>query len=232
MTLRVLIVDDEPPARRRLARLVAELGDAEVVGEAGDADEALLAIGRLDPDVVLLDIRMPGTDGLALARLLEARPAVVFTTAHAEHAVDAFDASAIDYLLKPVGLAKLARALDRARARLAAAPAAPPRMMARQGDRVHVYPATAITRFWSEQKYTAFVVDGVEHLLDEALAALADRLAPWGFVRVHRGELIQLGRVRAVHEAGDGGTVELDDGQRARISRRSLPELRRRLAGG
>ncbi len=231
MTVRVLVVDDEPLARRRLVRMLEELDGAEVAGEAGDGDLALAAIRRLDPDVVLLDIRMPGTDGVGVARLLAARPAVIFTTAHAEFAVDAFDAAAIDFLLKPVTRERLARALDRVRARLGGTSPPAPRVLARLGDRVHVYPATAVTRFWSAQKYTAFAVDGVEHLLDEALAALAGRLAAWGFIRVHRGELIQLGRVRALREAGDGGIVDLDDGQRARVSRRALPDLRRRLAG-
>lgn len=228
--VRVLIVDDEPPARRRLARLVAEVGST-VIGEAGDADEALDAIRRLDPDVVLLDIRMPGTDGVTLARMLDARPIVVFTTAHAEFALDAFDAAAIDYLLKPISRDKLARALDRARARMAAVPAAPPRLIARTGDRIDVHVATAITRFWSDEKYTAFAAGGAEHLLDESLNTLEERLVPWGFVRVHRGELIQLARIRRLRDAGDGAIAELDDGQEARVSRRSLPDLRRRLAG-
>ena len=228
MILRVIVVDDEPPARRRLARLVAAAG-AEVVAEADDADSAVARIAELDPDVVLLDVRMPGRDGVALARELGPRPVVVFTTAHAEHAVDAFDAAAADYLLKPVAADKLARALDRARERLRTldAPADVPTVAVRLGDAVRYVPVTAIARFRAEQKYTAFVVDGVEHLCDEPLAALEERLP--GFVRVHRGELVQLARIRAVVGDGDGAEVVLDDGQRARVSRRMLPELRRRL---
>ena len=232
MSRRVLIVDDEPPARRRLARLLASAG-ADVIGEAGDIDDALAMIEQRDPDIVFLDVRMPGGDGTELAYRLGPRPVVVFTTAHAEFAVDAFDAGATDYLLKPVALDKLVRALDRAGDRLRlpvpGGAAEPPRITARLGDVIRLFPATAVARFRAEHKYTVFTVDGEEHLSDEPLGALDARLASWGFLRVHRAELIQLGRVRAVHAAGDGAEVELDDGQRARVSRRLLPELRRRL---
>ncbi len=121
MTQRVLIVDDEPPARERLRRLVGELGDIEVLAEAATGEQAVRLAGELHPDVVLLDVRMPGMNGLEAARhmaLLPEPPAVVFTTAYDSYAVEAFDAQAVGYLLKPIRAEKLGAALRRA-ARLA-----------------------------------------------------------------------------------------------------------------
>ncbi len=201
------------------------------MGEAGDAEDGEALIRAVDPDVVLLDVRMPGRDGLALARGLGPRPAIIFTTAHSEFAVGAFDAEAVDYLMKPIAADKLARALDRAASRIAATGARlePPRIQVRSGSTVRLVPALAVARFRSVDKYTAFVADGVEHLTELSLADLEAQLAPWGFVRVHRSELVQLARVRGLHLDGVTGEVELDDGQRVRISKRLLPSVRRRL---
>lgn len=226
MKLRVLVVDDEPLARQRLALMLARSELAQVVGEAENAVGAAAAIAALDPDVVLLDVRMPGDSGVDLARRLGARPVVVFTTAHGEHAVDAFDAAAADYLLKPVAADKLARALDRAAARIAkSASEAEPRITARAGDRVRVFAVSQIARFRADAKYTVFDVDGIEHLLDDSLDKLEERLAPWGFLRVHRGELVQVARIRALH----GAELELADGQRVRVARRMLAAVKKRL---
>jgi DNA-binding LytR/AlgR family response regulator len=243
--MKVLVVDDEPLARRRLLRMLRRIRDVDAVGEAGDGLEAAEKIRTLAPDVVLLDIHMPGVggDGMTLARGLPGRPAVIFTTAHSEHALEAFAASAVDYLLKPVELDGLKRALDRA-ARLVQ-PADPhrlaalldrlgrpddvPRVTARHGDTVRVFDARGITRFHVEDKYTLFCEDGREYLTEESLNQLEQRLAPFGFLRIHRGELVRLTAVRAIRFDGDNATVELADGQRARVSRRSLPELKQRL---
>ena len=226
MKLRVVIVDDEPLARQRLALMLARSELAEVVGEADNAARAAAAIAALDPDVVLLDVRMPGETGVELARRLGARPVVVFTTAHGEHAVDAFDTAAADYLMKPVGADKLARALDRAAARLAKSGGeAEPRITARAGDTVRVFAASQIARFRADTKYTVFAIDGVEHLLDESLDTLEAQLAAWGFVRVHRGELVQVSQIRTLR----GSELELADGQRVRVSRRMLAQVKKRL---
>jgi DNA-binding LytR/AlgR family response regulator len=229
--LRAVIVDDEALARRRLVQLIARCGGAVVVGEAADAEDAELLIGSLDPDLVLLDVRMPGRDGLSLARHLAGRPAVVFTTAHAEFALGAFDAAAVDYLMKPIAAGRLARALERVAARIASAGARPepPRIAVRSGSVVGLVPALDVARFRSVDKYTAFVAGGVEHLIEQPLAELERQLAPWGFVRVHRSELVQFGRICCLHLDGATGEIELDDGQRVRISKRLLPSVRRRL---
>jgi DNA-binding LytR/AlgR family response regulator len=228
--LRVIVVDDEPLARARLAAMADRVELVEVVGEAGNAIEAAELIARHDPDVALLDVRMPGKTGVELARELGERPVVVFTTAFGEHAVEAFDAAAIDYLMKPVEQAKLARALDRARSRIAGTTSdREPRITVRDSSGVRVFAASAITRFHAEDKYTAFVADGTEQLTEETLDALETRLAAWGFMRVHRAELVQLARIRALHVGDGAAEIELDDGQRAKVSRRSLAVVRRRL---
>jgi DNA-binding LytR/AlgR family response regulator len=240
--VRVLVVDDEAPARRRLVRMLERIGGIEVVGEAGDGAQALALVRERAPELVLLDIDMPEMDGLELAEL-PGLPPVIFTTAHAEHALRAFEVAAVDYLLKPIARERLAEAIERARARVgrAAAPpattappaaAAPPRITARSGGTVHVIDASEITRFHATDKVTVFVHEGRELVLDDSLATLELRLGAHGFFRVHRSELVSLAAVRALHT--DGGTthVELRDGSRAAVGRRAVAELKRRLGIG
>ncbi len=243
----MLVVDDEAPARRRLLRMLAEEADVEVVGEASDGHEARALIERHAPDLVLLDVQMPELDGLALARG-PGMPALVFTTAHAEHAVAAFELAALDYLLKPIERERLRRALARVRERLAQVRGAgldatqlgelmrgarergaAPRLAAREGNRVHLFELASITRLSAQDKYVVLQYRGREYLLGDSLAELEARLAGFGFLRVHRAELVNLAAVVAV--AGEPGQarVELRDGQHAPVSRRELPALRRRL---
>lgn len=234
--MRVLVVDDEPPARSHLIRMLSGLPGVEVVGDAEDGVAALAAIARTRPELLLLDIHMPGLDGLALAARYAELPPVVFVTAYDEHAIRAFELGAIDYLMKPVRLARLAQAIARAGARgsaragfaaLGAAAGADETWRVVVSDRgtIRLFDARQVTRFRAVDKYTAFVVDGEEHLTEEPLAALEERLAPHGFVRVHRGELVAL---RAIAAFGDQ-LVRLCDGQVARVSRRSSAMLKKRL---
>ncbi len=221
--MRILIVDDEPLARRRLARLVAELGQDEVIGEAEDGVAALEAIDRLGPDVVLLDISMPGLDGLAVAAARH-DVAVIFTTAHPEHAVTAFEVEAIDYLLKPIARDRLEAALSRARRHRRTI-----RLTARAGDTTRVFDAARVARYTARDKYTTCELDGEELVLDESLNTLEARLEPLGFVRVHRAELIDLARVARTHGRDGRLELELDDGAIVRVSRRLAPDVRRRM---
>jgi two-component system LytT family response regulator len=237
------VVDDEPLARSRLLRMLAGIQGVLPVGEAATGREALAKIAALAPDCVLLDVRMPGLSGLEVARATDVP--VVFTTAHDAHAVEAFEVAAVDYLLKPVRRERLERALDKVRRgarpdparvgalleRLAARSGAASieRISARLGDAVHVFDPAEIARFSAAGGYTAFRRDGHEFLLDESLSQLETRLAPLGFVRVHRAELIRLDAVRELR-GGPGSTeVLLSDGQCAPVSRRLTGELRRRL---
>ena len=234
--MRVLVVDDEEPARRRLVRMLERLGGVEVVGEAGDGEQALELVRERGPELLLLDIDMPEMDGLELAEL-PGVPLVIFTTAHAEHAVRAFEVAAVDYLLKPIARERLAEAIERARARAgrSAAPAAstePPRITARSGGTVHVIDASEITRFHATDKVTIFVHEGRELVLDDSLNALEERLRAHGFFRTHRSELVSLAAVKALHSDGGSTTVELRDGSRAAVGRRVVAELKRRLGIG
>lgn len=241
--MRVIVVDDEGPARRRLARMLARIDEVQVVGEAADADAARALVEQTEPDLVLLDIHMPEEDGLSLAAWPR-MPAVIFVTAHDEHAVQAFELAAVDYLLKPVAQARLEQALDRVRSRgsvdptalaralQAAIAAPPPRLTARAGSTLHVFDARQIGRLSARDKYCTFCHQGGEYLLDESLAALEHRLAAHEFVRIHRGELVNLAHVVALHGSNAGAHVELRSGDRVPVSRRMLPELRRRLGGG
>ena len=238
--MKVLVVDDEAPARRRLRRMLEDLQGIELVEEAADGQEALAAVDRMKPDLLLLDIQMPGLDGLALAAACANLPPVVFVTAHDEHAVRAFEVNAVDYLLKPVRPERLARALERVRARGATAAEsfrAVPHLGNREAPRIathgratiRLFDASAIDRFWASDKYTVFRCEGEEHLTEEPLSVLAERLAPWGFLRVHRSELIRLAAVRALSSDDGVHEVKLADGQVSRVSRRLIGALRKKL---
>lgn len=237
--IKVLVVDDEAPARRRLVRQLERLGGVALVGEAGEGEQALALIRAHAPDLVLLDIDMPEMDGLELAEQ-PGMPAVIFTTAHAEHALRAFELAALDYLQKPIAAERLAAALARARERIGLRRASTnagvevprvevPRIVARSGTSVHVIDAREIQRFHATDKVTIFVHEGVEHVLDDSLGALEQRLAPHGFFRTHRAELVNLAAVRVLHGEAGSASVELRDGTRAAVGRRTLGELKRRL---
>jgi two-component system, LytTR family, response regulator len=239
--MKVLIVDDEPLARRRLRRMLARVSGVEIAGEAGDAGEARAQVAALKPDLLLLDIHMPEENGLELMATTPELPPVIFTTAYDEHAVKAFELAAIDYLLKPIEEARLAKALSRARERIGAkatdlvqlidrlSGSQRVRITARSGQRVLIIDAAEIARFSATDKYVVFHHGSEELILDESLNRLEERLNNLPFLRVHRSELINLDRVRALrHE--DGETfVELEGGQRARVSRRNLAALQARL---
>ena len=209
--LRALLVDDEPLALTRLARLLGATGRVEVVGQARGADDALAALSRTRADVVFLDIHMPGTSGLDLAARLPEDVAVVFTTAYDEHALAAFDASAVDYLLKPVERPRLERALDRVArradlargndaavlARLAstlrtAPPAFLERVPFRTRDGVQFLDVARVTHFAARDRLTRAVTSSGSHVVDYGLAELEARLDPGRFFRIHRGTLVNL----------------------------------------
>jgi DNA-binding LytR/AlgR family response regulator len=245
----VLVVDDEPLARRRLVRMLGRIPGVSVAGEAGDAEAALARVRADRPDLVLLDIRMPGLSGLELAASAPDLPPIVFTTAYDRYAVEAFEADAVDYLLKPVEKGRLESAIEKARRRARALDRAglaallrklergapgrePARLSARCAGTTRLFAAAEISRIRADSKYALFRHDGREFVLDESLNALEARLAGEGFLRVHRAELVNLGHVRALHSQDGAVCVELSDGQRAPVSRRMLAELKERLGIG
>ncbi len=235
----MLIVDDEPPARERLRRLLEELPGTECAGEAGSGEEAVRLSAELEPDVVLLDIRMPGMDGLEAARRLASLaepPAVIFTTAYEQHALEAFDAEASGYLLKPVRRERLAAALERAqrpsRAQRARLGGSPPRshIAARSRDQLRLIPLDEVLCFIAEQKYTTVRHTGGEDLIEDSLRSLEDEFGA-RFVRVHRSALVAIAQVDSVERDPDGQcAVNLrHGGGRLQVSRRLAAEVLRRL---
>jgi two-component system response regulator AlgR len=252
--MRVLIVDDEKPARDRLHQLVSDFGEYEVVGEAGNGEEALENAGRYRPDIVLLDIRMPGLDGIETARHLNAMerpPAVVFTTAYDEYAIEAFDAQAVGYVLKPVRRERLGRALENARrisgailSRLAEQPTLDSRrnhVCARIHDELRLIPVDDISYFNADQKYVCVHHVNGQDLIDDSLKSLEQEF-PDRFVRIHRGALVAIDKIERLEKSRDGRThvvlrnhtPEKDNApdDELVISRRHLATVRRRLKGG
>jgi two-component system response regulator AlgR len=243
--MKLLIVDDEPPARERLRSLLEEIGDCEIVGEAGNGEEALATCGEARPDVVLLDVRMPGLSGIEVARhidSLEDPPAVIFTTAYDQYAVDAFETEAVGYLLKPVRKEKLAHALRHAGrisptrlARLAKSAGLEQRreqICARLGDQLRLIPVADIYYFLADQKYITVRHKGGENLIDESLKSLAEEFAS-DFVRIHRNALVAERQISAVERTDDGQYVVRvrDCGTVLQVSRRHAAELLRRIRG-
>jgi two-component system response regulator AlgR len=239
VSLRALLVDDEAPARSRLGALLKELGQVEVVGEAGNAIEALERIATLDPDLLYLDVRMPGMSGLELARhigQLEDPPAIIFITAHDEHAMAAFEAEAIGYLLKPVRKEKLAAATDRAqrltREQLGAVAGPAPRtqLAVRQRDGIRLLRLEDVICLIAEQKYTTVRHRGGEDLIDDSLRTLELEFGG-RFVRIHRSALVNRDCIEAVERDTDGHHFIRLRGisETMQVSRRLVAELKARL---
>jgi two-component system response regulator AlgR len=240
VTLKVLIVDDEAPARARLKSLLAEIGDVAVAGEAGSATEALALIEDVAPDVVLLDVRMPGMDGLEAARhlnVLEEPPAIIFTTAFDEYAVQAFAAEAVGYLLKPVRKEQLAAALTRAgrltRAQLqqlAAGDARRTHIAARRREGLKLIALEDVRYFLADQKYTTVGHSGGEDLIEDSLRLLEDEFGQ-SFVRIHRNALVAVRHVERIERNADGQYLVHLRGCEAplQVSRRMAGELKERL---
>ena len=241
MSLRVLIVDDEQPARERLRALLTEIGSLEIAGEAATGIEALQLASREAPSVVLLDVRMPGMDGIETAHHLGALrepPAVIFTTAYDEYAVRAFDAQAVGYLLKPVRREKLAAALSQA-ARLsrpqldeisAASSTRRTHIAARNREGIRLIPIDEILFFFAEQKYTTVRHLQGEDLIEDSLRTLEEELGE-RFVRIHRNALVNIGHLESVERSDEGQYVVRVRGctDALQVSRRMAGELRAKL---
>jgi two-component system response regulator AlgR len=249
--VKILIVDDEKPARDRLRQLVDDGGMHEVVGEAGNGEDALAQAAKTNPDVVLLDIRMPGIDGIETAHHLNAMeqpPAVVFTTAYDEYAIDAFDARAIGYVLKPVRRERLERALEHASHltgqalnELATESRFESRrnhVCARLHDELRLIPVTDISYFNADQKYVCVHHSNGEDLIEDSLKSLEQEFEKF-FVRIHRNALVAIDKIDKLHKRSDGTVLvvlrndsQQDNNEELLVSRRHLATVRRRLKGG
>jgi len=243
--IRVLIVDDEQTARERLRHLLALIPDVEVAGEAADGEQAIARIAALRPDLVLMDIQMPGCSGLeVVASLPSPRPRIVFCTAFDQYAVDAFELHAVDYLLKPVNRIRLAHSIDRVRQAPAPEPAGPLdralravrpanlRLLARVGDRYRVIPLSDAVYFSSGDRLTTLHTRERDYVVDPTLNELEERLDPAAFFRVSRAAMVNLNAVREVLPLTGGvADVVLSTGVRLEVSRRRVKDLLALLGG-
>jgi two-component system LytT family response regulator len=223
--MKALIIDDEPPARRELRRLLTDFSWLEVVGEAGNVEQAKELVETLNPELLFLDIQMPGGSGFDLLTRLEQLPAVIFTTAYDEYAVRAFEVDALDYLLKPIDPARLAEALGRVKSaqaqRTQQIVAVLEKIFVRDGSRCWFVPLREVSLLSSEGNYIRLSWGKSRPLLGRALAALEQRLDPNRFFRANRRQIINLEFIESV-ELGVNGRLhaQLRDGPEVEISRR------------
>jgi DNA-binding LytR/AlgR family response regulator len=257
--MRLLIVDDEAHARRRLAALIEEIDQEtaatdsrlEIVGEAPDGIRALELVRSTAPDVILLDVAMPEVDGLDVARhMSEPRPLIIFQTAYHEYALQAFEEQALDFVVKPVRKDRLARALERARVRLATLQQAglltadglarlgsalgherirPARLLVRHGAGHRLLPIRGVSRFSAGEGLVRAHTAVEAPVTDYTLGELEERLGA-GFVRISRADLVNVSHVQRIVSNGDGSaTITLSTGEAVRVSRRRAADVRRLL---
>ena len=234
--MRVLIVDDEPLARARMAALLGECAGVDIAGSVGDGEIALGSLDTLQPDILLLDIDMPGIDGVAVAQRLagRVRPQVIFCTAYETHALKAFDLGAVDYLLKPVRLERLRDALQRAEHRLADAPREPAAYLhgRLRGEQVRIALDEVICLL-AEEKYVVVQHRRGELLIEESLRQLEEAY-PDQLIRLHRNCLVPPPRLLGLRTLADGRVLARLNGSELspEISRRNLPAVRKLLRLG
>jgi len=248
--LRVVVVDDEEPARRLLREYLSRVPEVELVAECANGFEAVKTLAEHPADLIFLDIQMPKLDGFEVLELLEGEIAVIFVTAYDEFALRAFEVNAVDYLLKPIAEERVAEALDRARARIAAAGnsrgvdipedsllrqsrrARRPleRILIREGSRVHVLPVESIDYFEARDDYV-FVAHGGKRLAKlQTLSELEDLLDPDRFVRIHRSFIVNVARLAKIElYAKDSRIAILTDGSHLPVSRAGYGRLRKLL---
>ncbi|MCX6590386.1 MAG: LytTR family DNA-binding domain-containing protein [Acidobacteria bacterium] len=234
--MRAYLLDDEPLALRRLERLLEEAGQVEIVGRSTDPVEALEQLPRLKPDVLFLDIQMPGLTGFEMLARLEPQPLVVFTTAYNQYALQAFDVNSVDYLLKPIEPAQLHRALRKLASRPAAAPvpdlsqvlrqlltdqkpAYPERVASKIGDRVEFVDLSRVTHFFAEDKLTYAATETKNYMIDATIAEMEAKLDPKRFIRIHRSTILNLAYIHELHTYFGGRMlVRLKDAKRSELT--------------
>jgi two-component system LytT family response regulator len=240
--LTAVIADDEAPARKRLRDLLRDVGWIEILGDCADGPAAVHMVNRLEPDLLFLDLEMPGYDGIEVARKISHRPSIVFTTAHNRYAVAAFELGAVDYLLKPFGRERLAVALERLRDGGGrkkepwvvdrAAPALDPsatlsRLFVRVRGKIIVVPTATIQRIEARDDYCALFAKDQRYLVHLRLSDLEQRLDPAVFLRVHRSHIVNLNFVEAMVPVPDARfEIVFRDGTRLMASRSRSRELR------
>jgi len=252
MSLRVMIVDDEPLARERVRTFLTEEPDVEIIAECGDGAEAVSQIEKLRPDVLFLDVQMPRLNGFEVLEALEAGalPAVIFTTAHDDHAIRAFEVSAVDYLLKPFKQPRFHKALERARTQLEArtakasqpdsqlttllskwreGPGGGPRVLVKSPDRILFLKPGEIDHIEACGNYVVLHAGKEKHIVRETMTAMEARLGPVGFMRINRSVILNLSRIKELQPMAAGEyVVILKTGARLNMTC-SLRELQARM---
>lgn len=241
--LRVLVVDDEPLARQVARDYAQAVSGVVVVGECANGYEAVKAVSDMVPDVIVLDVQMPRLSGFDVLELIGAGPAVIFATAHDEFALKAFDVHAVDYLLKPFSQARMAEALERARARLASRTAngadglrvalrqvRVDRILVRDGHKVHIVPVDSLHYVQAQDDYVMLHAADRSLLKEQPLSSLEGQLDPARFVRIHRSYLVNLTQLDRVElESKDRRVAVLRSGVRLPVSRSGQQRLSERL---
>jgi two-component system, LytTR family, response regulator len=247
MSIRAIIADDEELARQILREYLAHEIDIEVVGECDNGFGTVKAIGELKPDLLFLDVQMPKLDGFEVLELVDTNLAVVFVTAYDQYAMKAFDAAAVDYLLKPFDLARFQKSIERVRQRLQSSPAPLPaaelrnaalppgryaeRIVIRDGARVHILPVPQIDYVEAQDDYLAFYSAGKSFLKQQTIASLEESLDPKQFVRIHRSFVVNLDRVSKIEAyTKDSRIAILSGGARIPISRAGYLKLKEAMA--
>jgi len=242
--VRAVIVDDEELARAVIREMLAAFPEIEIAAECANGFEAVKAVVETRPDLLFLDIQMPKLDGFEVLELIEAPgtpvPAVIFVTAYDQYAMRAFDAHAVDYLLKPFDAARLERALDRARERLGGRRALPEiapaavreRIVVKDGTKVHVIPIGKLDYVEAEDDYVALHSEGKKYLKQQPIASVEAMLDPARFVRIHRSAIVNLERVARIEPYGKESRLAiLTDGTRLPVSRSGYARLMEAMGG-
>jgi two-component system LytT family response regulator len=244
--LRVIMVDDEEPARRLLREYLEDTPGVSIVAECGNGFEAVKAVAEHEPDLMLLDIQMPKLDGFEVVELLERDLPIIFITAHDEHALRAFEVHAVDYLLKPYSGERLGEAIERARVRIGRGDEPAPldelvsaarpdggdleRILVRDGSDVRVIPVESVDYIEAQDDAVSIHVGSLAHLKAQRLSTLEERLDPKRFIRVHRSFILNIDRLRSIElYAKDSRIAILADGTKVPVSRSGYSRLRELL---
>jgi two-component system LytT family response regulator len=249
MKMRAIVADDEELARLVLKEYIGQEEDIEIVAECANGFDAVKAIGELKPDLVFLDIQMPKLDGFEVLELVDREPAVIFVTAYDQYAMKAFDAAAVDYLLKPFDIARFHTALKKVRTHLGERTRAIPvadlknasqapgqkaeRVVVRDGAKVHIIPVSQLDYAEAQDDYVALHSGGKNYLKPQTISSLEESLDPGKFVRVHRSFLINLERVAKIEPyTKDTRLAVLTDGARIPVSRAGYLRLKEAMDAG
>jgi two-component system LytT family response regulator len=244
MNIRILIVDDEELAGKLLREYAEKAGEVEILAQCGNGFDAVKAITELRPDLVFLDVQMPKLDGFEVLELVDPLPAVVFVTAYDQYAMRAFDAHAVDYLLKPVQFDRFKKALDRARHRLGepmpspaqlTAAARPPgqwleRIVVKTGSKVQIFPVDKLDYVQAQDDYIALYCESRNYLKHQTILDIEHQLDPSHFARLHRSYIVNLERIMRIEPfTKDSRVVVLRDGTKIPVSRSGLARLKKVL---